>query len=159
MDKTMPNCRKPLWNQCQLYLICTCMGINQIALKIMVPSMDIDCFHMKDTMEYLLQSYSSNKRDITAQLMRRFIYECSCYNKTLPDDQFKENFSDLLNRFSSEIHRHEIYNCRPPRSCNDLDTQSFELPSVSKKLYCHLLIIKISKPYILCFSILYLILK
>ena len=41
----------------------------------------------------ILQNYSSNKQDITVQLMRRFIYDCSCYNKALPKE-FQEHFND-----------------------------------------------------------------
>ena len=65
--------------------------------------------------------------------MRRFIYDCSCYNKQLPSE-FHEDFSDLFlfTRFSSEIHQHDIANSRPLTSSSDLNCLSLKLPSVSK---------------------------
>ena len=80
----------------------------------------------------ILQNNSSNKRDITVQLMQRSIYDCLCYNKALPKE-FQEHFNDLVlfNKVSSEIH-HDIANGRPLTSSNDLDSQSLKVPSVSK---------------------------
>ena len=59
------------------------------------------------------------------QLMQRFIYDCSCYNKALPKE-FQEHFNDLVlfKKVSSEIHQHDIANSRPLTSSNDLDSQS-----------------------------------
>ena len=82
----------------------------------------------------LLERYSTNNREIAVQLMRRFIYECGCYNTELPKE-FCEDFKDVFvfDRLPLEVHQHVVCEHAPINSCCSLDSKYLLLPSISKR--------------------------
>lgn len=76
----------------------------------------------------VLDDYPTNKRNISVQLMQRFVYEAESYHLPLPS-KYVENFQQFLplnERFVSDVHQHENSIHSP------LDLQHVALPATSK---------------------------
>ena len=94
-----------------------------IVLKTMVASTVIGYFHLRDTME--LGNFPTNKKCISEQLMRRFIYESECYHMPLPEIVILV----IPNQRCTEVHKMEGIDYR---KSSFTDFKFIHLPSVSQ---------------------------